>query len=83
MAPGDESTRVKLMNEIRRPSKPRRGLDNDFMATVKSGSVGIGCGQVPAQFENREKRCCWRSFRNEWRTPENCVGKSGMYCVVE
>ena len=34
MAPGDESTRAKIMNESRRPSHSRRELDHDVLATV-------------------------------------------------
>ena len=36
MAPGNESTRVKLVTESRRPSQPRRRLDADICATVPS-----------------------------------------------
>ena len=37
MAPGNESTRVKLMDENRRPSRPRRRLDANIAATVPVG----------------------------------------------
>ena len=41
VAPGNESTRVKLMGENRRPSKPRRSLDADIAAAVPSVPVDL------------------------------------------
>ena len=40
VAPGNESTRVKLIDENRRPSRQRRSLDADIAASVPSVPMG-------------------------------------------
>ena len=67
VAPGNESTRVKLVGENRRPSQPRRRLDRRHLRVVD---------KFPPQFEDSEKRCSWRSLWYEWRTSRDRLGES-------
>ena len=69
VATGDEA---KLMNESRRPSAARRGLDQDILQMQPHVPFHLDEDKL----QHNLKRCSWRTVRDDSRASENRFGQS-------